>query len=136
MSQSAFANHLKLTVMNIDNIDLIGDQEETLGTAEDLTEEIILETQLSEQLGNRVRIEFETSGGFCKGFYTVNELGHETVTLESDSIIILTRLFPSYYGTYVNAVNRDWVEIDLSDKYEGAPEYKIHTRIIEGGSGQ
>lgn len=122
--------------MNIGNIDILGDQEETLGTAEDLTEEIMLETQISEHPGNLVKIEFETSGGLCKGIYTVNELGHEELIMEPDSIIILTGLYPAYYGTYIKAVNRDWVEIDLSEKYEGAPEYKIYNRIVEPGSAQ
>ena len=122
--------------MNIGNIDILGDQEETLGTAEDLTEEIVLETQISEQPGNRVRVEFDTSGGFCKGYYVTNELGREELTMEPDSVIILTGLFPAYYGTYIKALNRDWVEIDLSEKYEGAPEYKIYNRIVEPGSAQ
>jgi hypothetical protein len=68
MSQSAYANHLKLTVMNIGNIDLIGDQEETLGTAEDLTEEIILETQLSNSWETRYELNLRLLVAFAKVF--------------------------------------------------------------------
>ena len=122
--------------MNIGNIDILGDQEETLGTAEDLTEEISLEAQPMEYLGSRVKIEFETSKGICTGYYIANDLGHEELIMEQESVIILTSLFPSYYGTYIKALNRDWVEIDLSEKYDGSPEYKIYNRIVETGSAE
>lgn len=117
--------------MNIGNIDILGDQEEILGTADDLVEEVSLETQLIESLGNRVKIEFETSRGICTGYYISNDLGHEELIMEQDSIIILTSLFPSFYGAYINTLNRDWVEIDLSEKYHGNPEYKISSRVID-----
>ncbi|TDE12049.1 hypothetical protein [Dyadobacter psychrotolerans] len=122
--------------MNIGNIDILGDQEETLGTAEDLTEEISMDTQIQESLGSRIRIEFETSRGFCVGYYTTNDVGHEELTMEPESVITLTSLFPAYYGAYINALNRDWVDIDLSEKYDGCPEYKIYNRTIETGSAQ
>lgn len=50
--------------------------------------------------------------------------------MEPDSVVILTALYPDYYGTYINALNRDWVDIDLSEKYNGCPEYKIYNRIV------
>lgn len=121
--------------MNIGNIDILGDQEETLGTAEDLTEEIAV-VQAMESLGSRVKIEFETSKGFCTGYYTTNDLGHEELTMEPESVITLTSLFPAYYGAYINSLNRDWVDIDLSEKYDGCPEYKIYSKIILSGSGE
>lgn len=122
--------------MNIGNIDILGDQEETLGTAADLSEEISVDVQALESLGSRVKIEFETSRGLCTGYYTTNELGHEELEMEPDSIIILTSLFPAYYGAYINSLNRDWVEIDLSEKYDGCPEYKIFNRVVEFGSAE
>ena len=122
--------------MNIGNIEILGDQEETLGTAEDLTEEISLDTQIQESLGSRIKIEFETSKGICTGYYIVNDLGHEELSLDPESVIILTSLFPAYYGAYIHSLNRDWVEIDLSEKYDGCPEYKIYNRVIETGSAQ
>ena len=122
--------------MNIGNIDILGDQEETLGTAEDLTEEVSMDTQIQESLGSRIRIEFETSHGFCVGYYTANDVGHEELFMEPESVITLTSLFPAYYGAYINALNRDWVDIDLSEKYDGCPEYKIYNRTIVTGSDQ
>jgi len=122
--------------MNIGNIDILGDQEETLGTEADLSEEILVDVHAQESLGSRVKIEFETSHGFCTGYYTTNDLGHEELEMEPESIIMLTTLFPAYYGTYINSLNRDWVEIDLSEKYDGAPEYKIFNRIVEFGSAE
>jgi len=129
-------SNLKPENMNIGNIDILGDQEESLGTAEDLTEEISVDVQLKESLGSRVRIDFETSRGLCTGYYTTNELGHEELTMEPESIIILTSLFPSYYGVYINALNRSWVDIDLSEKYDGCPEYKIFNWQVISGSGE
>lgn len=117
--------------MNIGNIDILGDQEETLGTAEDLNEEILV-VQV-ESLGSQVKVEFETSRGLCTGYYTTNDLGHEELTMEQESVIILTSLFPSYYGTYINSLNRDWVDIDLTEKYEGCPEYKIYNKTVQSG---
>jgi len=120
--------------MSIENIELIPDQEETLGTAEDLNEEISVDVHMQESLGSRVKIEFETSRGLCTGYYTTNELGHEELTVDPDSLIILSSLFPSYYGAYINSLNRDWVDIDLSEKYDGCPEYKIYNRTVQIGS--
>ena len=114
----------------MDTIEIWGDQEETLGTAEDLREEISVEVIQQEVVGSQVKIEFETSQGLCTGYYFVNELGHEELSMEPDSIVILTALYPDYYGTYINALNRDWVDIDLSEKYNGCPEYKIYNRIV------
>lgn len=111
-------------------IDILGDQEETLGTAEDLREEISVEVVQHEVVGSHVKIEFETSKGLCTGYYFVNEIGHEELDMDADSVIILTNLYPAYYGAYINAVNRDWVDIDLSEKYDGNPEYKIYNRTI------
>lgn len=117
--------------MNTGHIDILGDQEETLGTAEDLTEEIILAPQLSEQQGLRIRIDFETSRGLCTGYYIVTEEGHEELTMEPDSLVILTSLYPVYYGTYIHPLNRDWVEIDISETHSGNPEYKLYNRSKE-----
>ena len=112
------------------HIEILGDQEETLGTAEDLREEIAVEVVQHEVVGSHVKVEFETSKGLCTGYYFVNELGHEELNMEPDSVIILTNLFPDYYGAYINALNRDWVDIDLSVKYNGCPEYKIYNRHV------
>jgi hypothetical protein len=117
--------------MNTGHIDILGEQEETLGTAEDLTEEIALDPQISEQEGMRMRVEFETSRGLCVGHYTVTENGHEELNMEPDSIIMLSSLYPTYYGTYIHPLNHDWVEIDVSETHVGNPEYKIYNRIRE-----
>lgn len=114
----------------MDIIDIVGDQEETLGTAEDLREEISVEVVQHEVVGSHVKIEFETSMGLCTGYYFVNELGHEELSMDADSVIMLTNLFPDYAGAYINAINRDWVDIDLTVKYNGTPEYKIYNRTI------
>ncbi|HEV7378404.1 MAG TPA: hypothetical protein VGN64_01310 [Dyadobacter sp.] len=115
--------------MNADQIDILGEQGETLGTADDLTEEIILNPQLEEQEGARIRIEFETSRGLCIGHYTVSDNGHEEITMEPDSLVTLTSLYPVYFGTYMHPLNRDWVEIDISETHVGNPEYKLYNRF-------
>lgn len=117
--------------MNTGHIDILGDQEETLGTADDIKEEIILDPQLSEQAGDRIRIEFETSRGFCAGYYTLTDEGHEELTLEPDSLILLSSLYPTYFGAYIHPLNPDWVEIDISEMHTGNPEYKIYNRTRE-----
>lgn len=114
----------------MDTIEILGGQEETLETAEDLREEISVEVVQPEVMGSQVKIEFETSQGLCTGYYFVNDLTHQELSMEPDSILILTSLYPEYTGAYLKTSNRDWVEIDLSEKYKGCPEYKIYNRIM------
>ena len=115
-------------------IDILGEQEDTLGTAEDLREEIVVTVMQPELSGSLVKIEFETSIGLCKGFYHASEVGHEEIILEPDSIDILKSLFPSCNGAFVHQNNRDWVEVSLSEHVGGLPEYKIYNRIVTGGA--
>jgi hypothetical protein len=114
-------------------IDILGDQEETLGTEEDLREEIVVEVMQQEISGSLVKIEFETSAGFCRGHYFSSELGHEEINLEADSLEILKSLFPGVNGAFVHQMNRDWVEVSLSESTIGFPEYKMFSRIVTGG---
>lgn len=113
-------------------IDILGEQEETLGTAEDLREEIVVDVARQEVSGSSVRIEFETSAGLCTGNYFSSELGHEEIILEPDSIEILQMLYPSFNGAFLHPANRDWVEISLSEHSTGLPEYKIYNRFVSG----
>jgi hypothetical protein len=115
-------------------IDILGEQEETLGTAEDLREEIVLEVLQPELSGSLVKIEFETSIGLCKGYYHVSELGHEEIHLEEESMNILKRLFPGCNGAFVHQNNRDWVELSLAENIQVIPEYKIYNRIVTPGA--
>ena len=115
-------------------IDILGEQEETLGTAEDLREEIVVEVMQPELSGSLVKIEFETSVGLCKGFYYVSEVGHEEINLEPDSVDILKKLFPTCNGVFVHQNNRDWVEISVAEPIQGIPEYKIYNRIVSPGA--
>ncbi|NIJ54317.1 hypothetical protein [Dyadobacter arcticus] len=115
-------------------IDILGDQEETLGTAEDLREEIVVEVMQPEISGSLIKIEFETSIGLCRGHYHASDLGHEEITLEPDSIDMLKSLFPSSNGAFVHQNNRDWVEISLTDSPDVFPEYKMYTRIVTGSA--
>ena len=115
-------------------IDILGEQEETLGTAEDLREEIIVETMQEELSGSVVKIEFETSIGLCRGYYHSSELGHEEINMDEESAQLLKSLFPAYNGVFVHQSNRDWVEISLAEHITGFPEYKIYNRIVTGGA--
>jgi len=114
--------------MNV--IDILGEQEETLGTAEDLREEIIVEVAQQEVSGSLVKIEFETSLGLCTGYYHSSELGHEEINMDKDSMDILLLLFPACNGVFVHQSNRAWVEISLAELIHGLPEYKIYNRIV------
>ncbi|MCF0069163.1 hypothetical protein LZD49_01685 [Dyadobacter sp. CY261] len=114
-------------------IDILGDQEETLGTAEDLREEVVLDIMQQEIVGSMVKIEFETSLGLCTGYYLSSELGHEEINLEEASLERLKRLFPACNGAFIHPANRDWVEISLAEAISGLPEYKIYSRIVTGG---
>ncbi|WP_439583382.1 hypothetical protein [Dyadobacter bucti] len=113
-------------------IDILGDQEETLGTAEDLREEIVVDVARQEVSGSSVKVEFETSAGLCSGHYFSSELGHEEIILEPGSVEILQVLYPSFNGVFLHPGNRDWVEISLSEHITGLPEYKIYNRIVLG----
>ncbi|MCF2497691.1 hypothetical protein [Dyadobacter chenhuakuii] len=115
-------------------IDILGEQEETLGTAEDLREEIIVESLQEELSGSLVKIEFETSMGLCRGYYHSGELGHEEVNMEEASMEILKALFPACNGVFVHQTNRDWVEISLAEHISGFPEYKLYNRVVSGGA--
>lgn len=115
-------------------IDILGEQEETLGTAEDLREEIIVESLQEELSGSLVKIEFETSMGLCRGYYHSGELGHEEVNMEEASMEILKALFPACNGVFVHQANRDWVEISLAEHISGFPEYKLYNRVVSGGA--
>ena len=115
-------------------IDILGEQEETLGTAEDLREEIIVETMQEELSGSVVKIEFETSIGLCRGYYHSSELGHEEINMDEESAQLLKSLFAAYNGVFVHQSNRDWVEISLAEHITGFPEYKIYNRIVTGGA--
>jgi hypothetical protein len=115
-------------------IDILGEQEETLGTAEDLREEIIVESLQEELSGSLVKIEFETSIGLCRGYYHSSELGHEEVNMEEESMTTLKSLFPACNGVFVHQMNRDWVEISLAEHINGFPEYKIYNRTVSGSA--
>ncbi|TLV03263.1 hypothetical protein [Dyadobacter luticola] len=115
-------------------IDILGDQEETLGTAEDLREEIVVEVMQPEISGSLIKIEFETSIGLCRGHYHASDLGHEEVILDEESISILKALFPTFNGVFVHQHNRDWVEISVAENFTGLPEYKIYSRIVTGSA--
>jgi hypothetical protein len=115
-------------------IDILGEQEETLGTAEDLREEIIIESVQEELSGSLVKIEFETSMGLCSGYYHSSELGHEEINMDEDSMNILKRLFPTCNGVFMHQMNRDWVEISLAENINGFPEYKLYNRIVTGSA--
>lgn len=115
-------------------IDILGEQEETLGTAEDLREEIIVESTQEELSGSLVKIEFETSLGLCRGYYHSGELGHEEINMDEESISTLKLLFPAFNGVFVHQANRDWVEITLAEHMSGFPEYKIYNRVVTGGA--
>ncbi|SEJ21907.1 hypothetical protein SAMN05216327_107157 [Dyadobacter sp. SG02] len=121
-----------MAVIDIPGIDIAGDQEETLGTADDIREEVILDTMQQEIVGSMVKIEFETSLGLCTGHYLSTELGHEEINLEAESFERLRRLFPACNGAFVHPANRDWVEVSLSEVSGGLPEYKIYTRLVTG----
>lgn len=127
----AGTDHFKSHRMAV--IDILGDQEETLGTADDLREEVVLEIMQQEIVGSMVKIEFETSLGLCTGHYLSSELGHEEINLESESSERLKRLFPACNGAFVHPGNRDWVEISVAESVGGLPEYKIYSRIVTGG---
>lgn len=114
-------------------IDIAGDQEETLGTADDIREEVVLDIMQQEIVGSMVKIEFETSMGLCTGYYLSTELGHEEINLESESFERLRQLFPACNGAFVHPRNRDWVEVSLAEVTGGLPEYKIYMRIVTGG---
>jgi hypothetical protein len=114
-------------------IDILGDQEETLGTADDLREEVVLDIMQQEIAGSMVKIEFETSLGLCTGHYLSTELGHEEINLETASFERLRQLFPSCNGAFVHPMNRDWVEVSLAESIAGLPEYKIYSRVVTGG---
>jgi hypothetical protein len=114
-------------------IDILGDQEETLGTADDLREEVVLEIMQQEIVGSMVKIEFETSLGLCTGYYLSTELGHEEINLEAESLERLKQLFSACNGAFVHPGNRDWVEISVAERLGGLPEYKIHSRAVTGG---
>lgn len=114
-------------------IDIAGDQEETLGTAEDIREEVVLDIMQQEIVGSMVKIEFETSLGLCTGYYLSSELGHEEINLEAASLERLRQLFPACNGAFVHPDNRDWVEVSLAELSGGLPEYKIYTRMVTGG---
>ena len=115
-------------------IDILGEQEETLGTAEDLREEIVVEAVQPELSGSLVKVEFETSIGLCKGFYYASDLGHEEINLEPDSAEILKSLFPTCNGAFIHQNNRDWVEVSLAEPLHGIPEYKIYNRTVSPGA--
>ncbi|WP_353720436.1 hypothetical protein [Dyadobacter sp. 676] len=114
-------------------IDISGDQGETLGTPDDLREEVVLDIMQQEIVGSMVKIEFETSLGLCTGHYLSTELGHEEINLEAASFDRLRRLFPACNGAFVHPANRDWVEVSLAEATGGLPEYKIYSRVITGG---
>lgn len=114
----------------MDTIEILGDQEETLGTAEDLREEISVGIVQEEVMGSQVKIEFETSQGLCTGYYFVNELSQEELSMEPDSLLILTALYPDYVAAYLKTSNRDWVDIERAGEKTGCPEYKIYNRIV------
>ena len=114
-------------------IDILGDQDETLGTADDLREEVVLDIMQQEIVGSMVKIEFETSLGLCTGHYLSTELGHEEINLESESFDRLRKLFPDCNGAFIHPLNRDWVEVSLAVPTSGLPEYKIYSRIVTGG---
>jgi hypothetical protein len=113
-------------------IDILGEQEETLGTAEDLTEEIVVEVMQPELSGSFIQIEFETSLGLCRGSYLAGELGHEEVNMEDESAEKLRKIFASYNGVFIHQINREWVEISLEESLTIIPEYKIFSRIVTG----
>jgi len=115
-------------------IDILGEQEETLGTAEDIREEILVESAQPERSGDLVKIEFETSAGLCSGYYHSSEIGHEEINVEEASMNILKMLFPSINGVFVHQMNREWVEISLAENTHGLPEYKIYNRIVTGSA--
>ncbi|QRR00529.1 hypothetical protein [Dyadobacter sandarakinus] len=113
-------------------IDILSEQDDTLGTAEDLREEIVVDVAVQEVSGSLVKIEFETSVGLCRGHYISSELGHEEIHLDEASLDILQRLFPVCNGAFMHQVNRDWVEISLAEPMHGLPEYKIYSRVVTG----
>lgn len=115
-------------------IDILGEQEETLGTAEDLREEIIVESVQEELSGSLVKIEFETSLGLCSGYYHSAELGHEEINMDEASMETLKMLFSTCNGVFMHQSNRDWVEISLAESIHGFPEYKIYNRIVTGSA--
>lgn len=123
-----------MAVSDIPGIDILGDQEETLGTADDLREEVMLDIMQQEIVGSMVKIEFETSLGLCTGHYLSTELGHEEINLDVDSFERLRRLFPACNGAFVHPGNRDWVEVSLAEITGGLPEYKIYSRVVTGGT--
>jgi hypothetical protein len=116
-------------------IDVLGDQEETLGTADDLREEVVMEVLQKEIVGSMVKIEFETSLGLCTGYYLATELGHEEINLEEESMNRLSLLFPACNGAFIHPQNRDWVEVSLNETITGLPEYKIYNRTMTGNLG-
>jgi len=122
-----------MAVIDIPGIDIAGDQEETLGTADDIREEVVLDIMQQEIVGSMVKIEFETSLGLCTGHYLSTELGHEEINLESESFERLRQLFPACNGAFVHPTNRDWVEVSLAEMTGGLPEYKVYTRVVTGG---
>ncbi|ACT91636.1 hypothetical protein [Dyadobacter fermentans] len=122
-----------MATIDIPGVEALGDQEETLGTAEDLREEVVLDIMQQEIVGSMVKIEFETSLGLCTGHYLSTELGHEEINLEADSFERLKRLFPTCNGAFVHPANRDWVEVSVAESIGGLPEYKIYSRIVTGG---
>jgi hypothetical protein len=113
-------------------IDILGDQEETLGTAEDLREEIVVEVMQPEIAGSLIKIEFETSAGLCRGHYLASDLGHEEINLDPESLDQLKALYPSCNGAFIHQMNRDWVEISLETEGNVIPEYKIYSRVVAG----
>ncbi len=122
-----------MAVIDIPGVDTLGDQEETLGTADDLREEVVLDIMQQEIVGSMVKIEFETSLGLCTGHYLSTELGHEEINLETASFERLRQLFPACNGAFLHPGNRDWVEVSLSEVAGGLPEYKIYSRVVTGG---
>jgi hypothetical protein len=119
--------------IDIPRVDTLGDQEETLGTADDLREEVVLDIMEQEIVGSMVKIEFETSLGLCTGHYLSTELGHEEINLEAGSMERLRLLFPACNGAFVHPGNRDWVEVSVAEVTGGLPEYKIYSRVVTGG---
>ncbi|WP_342085957.1 hypothetical protein [Dyadobacter sp. OTU695] len=122
-----------MAVIDIPGVDTLGDQEETLGTADDLREEVVLDIMQQEIVGSMVKIEFETSLGLCTGHYLSTELGHEEINLDAESLERLRQLFPACNGAFVHPNNRDWVEVSLAEIIGGLPEYKIYSRVVTGG---
>lgn len=121
---------------DMSTIDILGEQEETLGTAEDLREEIVVEVAEKDVMGSLMKIQFETSLGLCTGYYTASELGHEEINLDTESMDRLLSIFTTCNGAFMHQFNRDWVEISLAEQIHGLPEYKIYSRVVAGGAVQ